>query len=105
MLEAGEPCDSRTAELTVEESAGSLENILAHLDPQFMVPSIDTKAIESLLEMAHKYKVGFIFEWFEREAACRRPDSITNALDEAFIIAHPILALSPGMRYNIITTI
>jgi len=91
--------------LELTESGQILELFLTHIDPKRQNLRIDPSAIISLLEMARKYQVPTITEWFESEATLKH-EGMNNSqvfASEPFIEAHPILALYCAANFNLST--
>jgi len=86
----------------ITEPLDALELFLTHLDPKKLKPAIDKETITGLLEMARKYQVDTIMQWFDQEANTQR--TYGPVKQEQFSITYPGIAFSLARRFDLVET-
>jgi hypothetical protein len=95
--------------LKVTESGEVIELLLRHIDPRTRNPNMDPNTVVSLLEVARKYQVGVVTEWFEEEIKLKRvvifvEDPLAQAplaQMDPLLVTNPLLVLYCAVRFDL----
>jgi hypothetical protein len=87
--------------LEISESSAALESFLCHLDPKITHSSIEEATIGQVLELARKYQVQSIFDWFEKEVVSLRGPVFSPGRASSLIMTNPSLVLHLAATYDL----
>jgi hypothetical protein len=87
--------------LEISESSAALEHFLCHLDPKITHSSIDEATIGQVLELARKYQVQSIFDWFEKEVVNLRGPVFSPGGASSLLMTNPSLVLHLAATYGL----
>ncbi|PVG00432.1 hypothetical protein CPB86DRAFT_871951 [Serendipita vermifera] len=87
--------------LEISEDSAVLEQFLSHLDPKTAELTIDEATISRVLELARKYQVHSIMDWFEKEVISLRVPIFSSTSARSLLTTNPSLVLYLATTYDL----